>query len=75
MADIHIDTYYDITCNNCGRSWSTDFNGYDRKMSDDGGMGMAKDKQWLRKVATRTGWRYRNGMTLCPECVEKVNRV
>jgi hypothetical protein len=50
---IKIDTYFDITCENCARSWSTDFDG--NKMSTitgAGGMGMATDKQWLKKLPT-----------------------
>lgn len=67
---IRIDTYYDITCDSCGRSWSTDFNANNGQM-DDGGMGMATSKQWLSKVAYKSGWKCRKGKTLCPECVTK----
>ncbi len=70
MAQIRIDTYFDITCDNCSRSWSTDFNGYAHRMDTDGGMGMATDKQWLRKSALKTGWKCKNGITLCPDCVK-----
>lgn len=37
---IRIDTYYDITCDECCRSWSTDFNANEQKMNrnDEGGM-------------------------------------
>lgn len=55
---IRIDTYYDITCDSCGRSWSTDFNANNGQM-DDGGMGMATSKQWLSKVAYKSGWKCR----------------
>jgi hypothetical protein len=69
---IKIDTYFDITCAECARSWSTDFNG--SSMSDHasayGGMGMATDKKWLRKASTKAGWKYIDGRTLCPECAE-----
>lgn len=66
---IKIDTYYDITCQNCGKSWSTDFNANTKQMTD-GGMGMATSKQWLSKTAYKAGWKCKNGQTLCPECVE-----
>lgn len=65
---IRIDTYYDITCDSCGRSWSTDFNVNNGQMGD-GGMGMATSKQRLSKVAYKSGWKCRKGKTLCPECV------
>lgn len=55
---IRIDTYYDITCDNCSRSWSTDFN-----------MGMALNKSALIKSAYRMGWKCQNNRTLCPDCV------
>lgn len=70
---IRIDTYYDITCDYCSRSWSTDFNANDRKMNrnDEGGMGMKTNKQRLSRLAYASGWKCKNGKTLCPECVEK----
>lgn len=70
---IRIDTYYDITCDNCGRSWSTDFNANNGKMNylGDGGMGMATDKAFLSKVAYHSGWKCCKGKTLCPECLSK----
>lgn len=67
---IRIDTYYDITCDGCCRSWSTDFDG--NKMTtykNYGGMGMAANKQWLGKSAYAAGWRNYKGKTLCPECM------
>lgn len=70
---IRIDTYYDITCDCCSRSWSTDFNANDRKMNrnDEGGMGMENNKQRLSRLAYASGWKCKNGKTLCPECVGK----
>lgn len=71
---IRIDTYYDITCDECCRSWSTDFNARDGKMNycGDGGMGMARNKTILTKSAYASGWKYKSGKTLCPECVAKL---
>lgn len=70
---IRIDTYYDITCDGCAQSWSTDFDG--EKMSTSrfisAGMGMATNKMALSKRAYRAGWKCRAGKTLCPECVRK----
>lgn len=65
---IKIDTYFDITCDGCAKSWSTDFNASERQMTD-GGMGMATSKQWLSKAAYRSGWKCIKNKTLCPECV------
>lgn len=68
---IKIDTYFDISCDSCSRSWSTDFDG--NKMATVtgmGGMGMATDKKWLRKAASKAGWKCKDGCTLCPECAE-----
>ena len=67
---IRIDTYYDITCDSCGRSWSTDFNANNGQING-GGMGMATNKQWLGRVAYKSGWKCRKGKTLCPERVTK----
>jgi len=71
---IRIDTYFDLTCDNCSRSWSTDFDCRIQKMDPNGGggMGMATDKQWLRKQANSHGWKNRAGKTLCPECLKKI---
>lgn len=73
---IRIDTYYDITCDECCRSWSTDFNANEQKMNrnDEGGMGMETDKQRLSRIAYASGWKCKNGKTLCPECVKKFER-
>ena len=73
---IRIDTYYDLTCDECSRSWSTDFNANDRKMNrnDDGGMGMETNKQRLTRLAYASGWKYKRGKTLCPECAEKFGK-
>lgn len=69
---IRIDTYYDLTCDACSRSWSTDFNGNERRMDHfGGGMGMEIDKKRLYRLAKKTGWRCINGRTVCPECGAK----
>lgn len=69
---IRIDTYYDITCDCCGRSWSTDFNVNEGRMSRfrDGGMGMEMDKKLLSKMAYSSGWKCKAGRTLCPDCLK-----
>lgn len=72
---IKIDTYFDISCECCARSWSTDFDG--NKMAvitGTGGMGMATDRKWLRKAATKAGWKCKDGRTLCPECAENASK-
>lgn len=72
---IRIDTYYDITCDCCSRSWSTDFNGNKMDTHGGGGMGMSMSKSALSKAAYRSGWKNRNGRTLCPECFEKEGNI
>ena len=67
---IRIDTYYDITCDKCGRSWSTDFSYNDRAMTA-AGMGMWQNKALLLKAAYKSGWKYRKGATLCPDCLKR----
>jgi len=49
---IRIDTYYDLTCDNCARSWSTDFDYVSKKMNqlNVGGMGMAMDRNSLYHI-------------------------
>ena len=59
---IRIDTYYDITCDICAKSWSTDFEN-----------GMAMNKQYLSKRAYAEGWKCKDGKTICPECMKKLN--
>ena len=59
MSKIHIDTYYDITCQECGRSRSTDFQ-----------RGMEMSKARLSKLAYSEGWKCKANRTLCPECAE-----
>lgn len=73
---IKIDAYFDITCEVCARSWSTDYNGFSMSnhASSSGGMGMATNKQWLRKAAYAAGWKCKGGKTLCPECAKAVNK-
>lgn len=56
---ILIDTYYDVSCVNCGRSRSTDFE-----------KGMETTKKSLSKRAYAEGWKCRKGKTLCPDCAE-----
>lgn len=60
MVNLHIDTYYDLSCENCAKSWSSDFC-----------FGMSSSKEWLRKAAKKEGWRVNSGKTLCPECARK----
>ena len=62
MKRIQIDTYYDITCNHCGKSRSTDFQ-----------MGMEMSKSRLSKLAYNEGWKCKNEITLCPECAKNYN--
>ena len=62
MSKIHIDTYYDITCRECGRSRSTDFQ-----------MGMEMSKARLNKLAYSEGWKCKANRTLCPECAEIID--
>jgi len=71
---IRIDTYYDLTCDNCARSWSTDFDYVSKKMNqlNVGGMGMAMDRNSLYHMAYKAGWKCRKGKTLCPECLQNV---
>lgn len=57
---IRLDTYYDVTCDSCARSRSTDFE-----------MGMETEKSILAKRAYSEGWKCIIGKTLCPECVRK----
>ena len=57
MSKIHIDTYYDITCQECGKSRSTDFQ-----------MGMEMSKARLSKLAYSEGWKCKANITLCPIC-------
>ena len=59
MKKIQIDTYYDITCQGCSQSWSTDFKD---------GMGMDTSKSALSRRAYAHGWRCIKERTLCPDC-------
>lgn len=70
---IRIDTYYDITCDCCAKSWSTDFDCANKSMGKygSGGMGMAMSKSELKRFAYMSGWKYHDGKTLCPDCVAK----
>lgn len=69
MSKIKIDTYYNITCDNCFRSWSTDFNLNTGSMNESG-MGMATNKANLSRMAYSSGWKCIRGRTLCPHCVK-----
>lgn len=59
MSKIHIDTYYDLTCQECGKSRSTDFQ-----------MGMEMSKARLSKLAYSEGWKCKEGKTVCPDCAK-----
>ena len=59
MSKIHIDTYYDLTCQECGKSRSTDYQ-----------MGMEMSKARLSKLAYLEGWKCKSNRTLCPECAK-----
>lgn len=71
IMKIRIDTYYDITCDCCGRSWSTDFSYQDKRMTK-AGMGMWQNKAQLSKLVYKSGRKYRKGKTLCPDCLKEV---
>lgn len=75
MPRIHIETYYDIGCDHCGRHWSTDFNYSERRMNilpEADGMGMEINKKRLYRAAIKSGWRHRGGKTLCPDCAKEL---
>ena len=59
-CNIIIDTYYDITCDRCGRHWSTDYQ-----------YGMYESKSLLSKTAYDEGWRNINGKNICPKCSKR----
>lgn len=44
------------------------------RFKDEGGMGMATNKQWLSRAAYAAGWKCKRGRTLCPDCVNEVIR-
>ena len=53
-----VDTYYDLTCGHCARSWSTDFQ---HDMSD--------NRKLLIATAHKEGWSESTGhRPICPEC-------
>jgi len=56
--DIKINSYFDITCDHCGFSRSTDF-----------GHGFETNAKRLRALAHNEGWKYTQGETLCPDCM------
>ena len=57
---MRIDKYYDIRCDMCLKSRSADLHG---------GLGMwEQDAKSFRKAIKREGWKFVNGMTLCPIC-------
>lgn len=77
MPKIRIDAYYDVTCDECGRSWSTDFDARAGRMADrtgDGGMGMASSRQLLSRMAYASGWKCVRGRTLCPDCARTTRK-
>lgn len=55
-----VDRYYDVTCDGCARSRSTDFE-----------KGMERDRDVIRKLAVSEGWRKIGKKTLCPDCARK----
>lgn len=61
---LHIDTWYDLACDCCARSWSTDFEN-----------GMSPSKEKLSKSAYRKGWKCRKGKNLCPDCSTKPDHI
>lgn len=61
---IRIDTYYDLTCDSCARSRSTDFE-----------KGMETQKGLLMKIAYAEGWKCVMGETLCPDCIRRLRKV
>ncbi len=60
---IKIDTYFDVTCTQCAKSRSTDYE-----------QGMETSKSILSKLAYSEGWKCLNGKTLCPICARKGKR-
>lgn len=61
---LRIDKYYDVTCQNCSKSRSVDF---------ELGMWMY-DIPSFRKQLKKEGWKENNGYTLCPNCNEMKRR-
>lgn len=57
---LKVDTYFDITCNICGFSRSTD---YEKSFET--------SMKRIRKCAKEEGWRCIGGETICPECARK----
>lgn len=58
-----IDRYYDITCGDCGRHYSTDF-----------GHGMETQLNVIKIKAEREGWgQSRKYGNLCPVCNHVIN--
>ena len=64
--DIRIDTYYDVTCDFCGKPYSTD---YEKAMGF-----MTKDYHLadFRETVKADGWKCLNGKNCCPNCVAKI---
>ena len=56
------DTYYDVTCGECARSRSTDFE-----------MGMEASKDVLRARASQEGWIRKDKKNICPDCARKAS--
>lgn len=56
-ANPRVDRYYDLTCDSCARSRSSDF---EKGMETDGKVALA--------CAYAEGWRKIKKMTLCPDC-------
>lgn len=66
---LKVDTYYDLTCGNCGRSWSTDFDEASKTMNGCG-MGMETNIKRLFQRAYASGWKFHNGSNCCPDCMK-----
>ena len=54
--------------------WKYDLKSFGKELRqciNEGGMGMETNKQRLSRLAYASGWKCKNGKTLCPECAEK----
>ena len=57
MSEFKLDTYYDLTCEYCGRTRSKDFN-----------CGTNPNKEDLLRNAAEDGWKIIDGKNTCPIC-------
>ncbi|MFW6024953.1 MAG: hypothetical protein ACOCRX_01290 [Candidatus Woesearchaeota archaeon] len=53
-------TYYDAFCSICGKATSTDYD-----------FGFMKNKDDMKYIMEREGWRIRKGKNICPKCLKK----